>query len=158
MIISPAWGNKFVKLDPKTGAVSEWLPPFPVSLEDHSSYVVNRDRGCFLRDLYDMSYRYYYSPKRMTYDIDLEKGTCKPVCVRYDKAEVAEHVPGFAKWSEWTQYICVEDVFNTIEQLLDDTIQGAQFDREAQLAAYGNINVSPDGDCGRKVYEYIKEH
>lgn len=156
MIVSPAWGNKFVAFDPETGKKSEWVPPFHFSLENQSTYMENWDRGRFLRNLYDKSYRYYYSPERRTYDIDLDAGTCKPVAIKYDKEEVARHVPGFAGWSEWTQYICAEDTFNTLDRLLDNTIQGGQFDRETQLKAYGNINASPDGDCGRKVYEYIK--
>lgn len=156
IIFSPGWGNKFVELFPESGEVREWIPPFPFSMEDKSSYRQNWGRGHFIRDLNDRSYRYFYAPEQITYDVNLETKECSTVDIYYDKEEVAGHAPGYVKWSEWTQYVCVEDVFNTLEQLLDRMIQGGQYNKEAELAAYESINASPEGDCGKKVYEFLK--
>lgn len=157
MIVAPAWGNKFVQLIPEKSEVTEWIPPFEMSMEDTSAYMVNLNRGCFIRDIEDLSYRYYYAPRRMTYDIDLINMTYHVTPVHYDRNNILEHVPGYAKSSEWLRYICAEDVFNTVSSLLDGTIHGEQFDRDAQLIAYENVNASPNGDCGKKVYEYLTD-
>lgn len=158
LIISPNWGNKFVELDMSTGQVKEWIPPFEVSTQDKNGYWLNWGMGSFVLDLTDLSYRYFYVPERKIYDIDLKTKEAREVKVTFNKQEVCSHLSGFSKWSEWIQYIWAEDVFNTLEDLIDGNIQGNQFDKRKQLQAYAEINASVNGDCGEKVYRYVMEN
>ncbi len=157
IIISPNWGNKFVELNTNTGEVREWYPPFEIRMQDKNKYYPNWGMGFFTRDMFDGSYRYFYAPERKIYDIDLKTKKVKEVEVLFDKEEVLNHAPGFSKWSEWTQYICVEDVFNSLEDLLNNNIHGNQFDKEKQIQLYATVNASVDGDCGKKVYRFLSE-
>jgi len=155
LIISPNWGNKFVELDLNTGLVKEWKPPFEISTEDKSVYYSNWGMGYFIKDLYKPIYRYFYAPQRKSYDINLETKEAKELEIVFDKHEVFSHASGFSKWSQWTQYICAEDVFNTLEDLLNNEIHGNKFHREKQEQAYANINANVNGDCGEKIYRYV---
>ena len=157
LIIAPNWGNKFVELNVTTGAVEEWISPFEICMEDKNEYCPNWGMGYFIRDREDGSYRYFYSPERKTYDIDLKTKEIKEVEITFQQEDVFAHTPGFCKWSEWIQYICSESVFNSLEDLLDNQIHGDPYDRERQLEAFKAINASPDGNCGERVYQTIME-
>lgn len=155
LIVSPNWGNVFVEMDTGTGEVREWTPPFEITTKDKNGYWINGGMGYFVKDLIDQSYRYFYAPERKIYDIDLRTKEAREVKVTFDKQEICSHLSGFSKWSEWMQYMCMEDAFNTLEELIDGNIQGNQFDRQKQLQAYEEINASVNGDCGEKVYRHI---
>ena len=74
-----------------------------------------------------------------------------------DIEEVKAHNPGFCKQSQWMQYGCREDAFNTLPDMIRGKIAGGQFDKNLQIECFREINASPDGDCGQKIYEYIKK-
>ena len=154
LFVSPEWGNKFIELNTKTGEVNEWKAPVPIVFGDKSVYFTNWGIGYFTKDI-KQTYRYVYTPERKTYDINLETKEISEVDVVFDKKEVYEHASGFTKWSQWIQYICMEDVFNSLEDFVNNKIQGAQFDKEKQIQAYANINASVNGDCGEKVYRFM---
>ena len=59
--------------------------------------------------------------------------------------------------SEWLQYCLWEDVFNSLENLLDGKITGKQFDRERQIKAFSKINASTDGRCEEKIHQFVRE-
>jgi hypothetical protein len=156
MIFAPDWGNKFVEFNPKTGKAKEWDSPLPVTWEDKSPYIRNGGMGNFTRDMYDLSYGFYYAPDRTSYDIDLYTKEISKVDIGYDYNDVANNIRGFSIGSDWNMYFCSENVFNSLENLVTDNIHGGQFDREEQLKAYRTINVSMDGECGEKVYGFLK--
>lgn len=156
-IFAPNWGNKFVELNIATGEVKEWIPPFEVSMEDKNDYFQNWGMGYFIRDYYDGTYYYFHALERKIYRIDLDTRQVEEVKISFDKEEVLEHMPGFSRWSDWTQYMCPEDVFNSLEDLIDERIHGKPFDKEAQIKAFAVVNASVEGDCGEKVYRCISE-
>lgn len=156
MIFAPAWGNKFVELDPVSGMVNEWLSPFDISFEDKSPYVPNWGAGGFIRDILDEKHiRYYDGINRVFYELDMETKKITPIDVLFDKDDVFTHTAGFDRESEWVRYSCNETVFNTLNDLINDTIHGTQFDKKVQIAAYADVNASPDGDCGAKTYSFL---
>ena len=75
--------------------------------------------------------------------------------ISFSKEEVYSNASGYGKESQWLQYCCREDAFNSIEDELDGTIHGDAFDKQKQIQEYLQINTSPDGNCGEKVYQYI---
>jgi hypothetical protein len=156
MIFAPNWGNKFVEFDPETGSAREWESPLPATWEDKSPYIRNWGTGGFIRDMYDFTFRFYYLPERKTYDIDLETKEISGVDISYDYNDVADNIRGFSLGSDWNMYCCNENVFNSLENLITDSIHGGRFDRETQTKAYSTINASMDGNCGEKVYTFLK--
>ncbi|MBP3602590.1 MAG: hypothetical protein J6J79_00405, partial [Lachnospiraceae bacterium] len=156
IIFSPTWGNKFVKLNPNTGETEEWESPFDISAEDISPYISNWGMGSFMLDIKNTKkYRFLFSPERKLYDIDLYTKEIHEVEMGFHKEEVYRHANGYGKNSQWLQYCCVENVFNSIADELDGNIHGEAFDRQTQIAEYAQINASPDGDCGEKIYKYV---
>jgi hypothetical protein len=53
-------------------------------------------------------------------------------------------------------YCCNENVFNSVENLITDSIHGGRFDGDTQIKAYSTINASMDGNCGERVYNFLK--
>lgn len=156
IIFSPTWGNKFVKLNPNTGETEEWESPFDTSAEDISPYIPNWGIGYFVRDIGNPEkYQFMLMPERKLYDIDLHTREIREAEMQFDREDVYRHANGYGKESQWLQYCCTENVFNSIEDELNGTIHGESFDRQRQIQEYAQINASPDGDCGEKVYRYV---
>lgn len=159
IIFSPAWGNKFVKLNPKTGETEEWESPFDTSAEDISPYIPNWGMGGFVNDINNIKgCRFILSPERKLYDIDLFTKEIHEVEIGFFKEEVYRHANGYGKESQWLQYCCTENVFNSVADELDGTIHGAAFDKKKQIKEYLQINASPDGDCGKRVLRYVLDN
>ena len=156
IIFAPSWGNKFVELNPMTGKTEEWKSPFDTSAEDIDQYIPNWGIGYFVRDLMDSNkYQFILISERKLYDIDLHTKESKEVEIQFDREEVYRHANGYGKESQWLQYCCTENVFNSIVDELEGTIHGEDFDKQKQIEGYLQINASPNGDCGEKVYQYI---
>lgn len=157
VIFSPDLANKFVELDPESGEKREWLSPFVTAAEDQDDYCVNYGVGNFIREFDNLDqYSFYSAPVRKAYWIDLGTKEIKEREVVFDVDEIKAHDPGFARKSQWMQYGCQEGIFNTLPCMIEGKISGSQFKRELQIQYFKDVNASPDGDCGRKVYEYIK--
>ena len=155
MILSPRWGNKFVELDTTTYAVKEWTAPFPWTTDDISDYRKNNGVGGFYIDMHDHNWYYNYHPEHRTYRMNLGEGTCEEVPISFDKEEIRGFAQGFHSESQWMPYCCKEDLFNTLEDIITDSIHGDSFDKIKQIEAYKHVNASPEGDCGEKVYREI---
>lgn len=97
----------------------------------------------------------FFGPERKLYDIDLQTKAVHEVEIEFSKKEVYSHATGYGKESQWLQYCCKEDVFNSIVDELAGSIHGHAFDKQKQIQEYLQVNASPDGDCGEKVYQYI---
>lgn len=156
IIFAPYWGNKFVKLEPDTGEAEEWESPFDTSSEDISTYIANGAVGWFVRDINDITkYQFFNYAQRKLYNIDLHTKEIQEIGIHFDRDDVHNHASGYGKESQWLQYCCMENVFNSIEDELEGNIHGEAFDRQKQIKAYLQINASPDGDCGEKIYRYV---
>lgn len=158
-IISPYWGNMFLKLDKKTGKFSEWDPPFPTPEQGKNGYWYTWAVGTFLgkvdKGKENDTYRYFSYPERKLYDVNIDKGTSTEIPIFFDGDEVRNHEKGFCENSDWMQYCCIENAFCSLEDLLDGNLPGTPFDRERQLAAYAKITANVDGTCGDRIHETI---
>lgn len=156
IIFAPFWGNKFVKLNPMTGETEEWKSLFDTSAEDIDQYIPNLGVGYFVCDLMDSNkYQFMLTSERKLYDINLHTKEIQEVEIQFDKEEVYSHANGYGKESQWLQYCCTENVFNSIVDELEEMIHGENFSKQMQIEGYLQINASPNGDCGKKVYQYI---
>ncbi len=161
LILSPAFGNMFVSLDINTGIASKWIPPFEMPDKPKSGYIGAWAHGSLyknvIRDTSENKCSYYGIFDRKLYEVDLEAETAKEIPVSFDMDELKEHTYGFCDQSPWQRYGCNEDAFNSLQDLIDGTISGAGFDRDKELASYGEITANPDGTCGRKVFEFVDD-
>ena len=156
LVLSPNWGNKFVQIDIDTDEASEWVPPFDYTTDDKNDYWKNWGMGYFYLDSFDWTYKYFYAPEHIIYDLDLEKNTAAPEHTAFDKEDVFRLASGFHRESQWMPYVCFEDVFNSLNDIAAGNIHGPAFNKDHQTEAYRSINASPDGDCGEKVFRYLK--
>ena len=154
---APAYGNKFVVLNPKTGEKKEWKAPF-ASLNRKNGYYNIWSHGSFLGDYKKPAHwRYFNIHERKTYDVDFDSGEVRECSICFDKHNVKAHARGFGVDSQTIRYCCREDAFHSIRDFLDGTLCGTPFDREKQLAEFSKINASVRGDCGEKVYQFIRK-
>lgn len=158
LFFPPLWGNKFIYIDSADDSVQEWNSPIKARKKCKNGYLSLWSEGYFLPYEENATLRYYCHGDRAIYDIEPESGQLSEVEIQFDKAELTQHEPGFAENSQWLQYCCCENVWNTLQDFLDGTITGNQHDREQQLAAFSKINASIDGDCGEKVHQRIMEN
>ncbi len=157
VIFSPMWGNMFVELNPETGEVKEWESPFEITFEDINDYMPNGGIGVFGKDVLKDEYRYYYYPKNQIFKIDLDTKEIEQIKHgSYSKEDIYSLEEGYHPISEWMKYCCCEGQYNTLKDLLDDNITGNKHKKLKQLEDYADINSSIEGDCGEKVYWYLK--
>lgn len=155
IVFSPLWGNKFVCIDKKSGEAKEWESPVKTKAWPKSGYYPLSGVGYFLRREHDSAFRYNDSIHRKVYEMDTRAGDCKEVDIVFDVDELKRHEPGFAEHSQWMQYCCMENAFNSLKDFIDGTITGNPFDKEKQLAAFAKINANVDGTCGEEVYRFV---
>lgn len=187
VFLSPYWGNMFLRLDRETGEMREWKPPFPALDREKNGYFLAGAKGNFLpyyaiggsggngaapmgSPLHcepedgsgtgmgtQWDCRYFSVLDRKFYDVRLETGECREVSVDFDTKELRAQTAGFWEQSEWLQYACKEDAFNSLTDFLDGNVTGAAFHRERQLRDYEKIAANYDGTCGEKVHGFIKD-
>mgnify|MGYP002677519918 CR=1 FL=1 len=155
---APAYGNKFVKLNPITGEVREWKSPFSAVQLSSNGYCPVWGHGCFIADNKDSDHwRYFNAHERKTYEVDFASDSVEECEISFDEMNVRAHVRGFGADSQWMRYCCREDAFHSLQDLLDQTLCGAPFDKVQQVKAFAKINASVDGDCGKKVYQFVTQ-
>lgn len=160
VIVSPAWGNMYVELDEISGEMKKWEPPMPLMMKCGEEYFqsygmggiwFNQSEGASDQCLL------WYAPERRLFMVNILTDEYEELQISFDEEQFINHIPGFGRESEWLQYGCYEDAFNSIQRLLDGSVIGHSYDKQKALQAYGMINASVDGDCGRKVYRYAKK-
>lgn len=158
-IISPNWGNMYLSFDEETGKMEEWKLPMGSANRGKNEYFPTGGMGGFVitwQQLGKPDCRIWYAPERKLYDMNVFTKEYKEVEIEFDYEDLLAHEPGFMEESEWMQYCLMENVFNSLKDLLDDKITGNPFDREKQLKAFEKINANTDGTCGKNIYEFVK--
>ena len=153
VILSPLWVNMFVKIDKTSGSIEEWQPNKKMIPEGLNCYFPTWDIGTFIRKINEETYRYYYTPERKLYDVNLWTGLFTEILICFNYEELKEHESGFCDWTEWFRYVCYENSFQSIKGLLDDNLYGNRFHKEEQIESYKMINANDDGTCGIEVYK-----
>lgn len=157
IVVPPLWGNMFLLINMKTGAVKEWKPPFVVLEEGRNGYFLSWDMGVFLKrtdTLGEGTFRFFYGIERKLYDINLRTKEYKEIEIVFQTQELLDHEPGFGMISDWLKYGCDEKALYSLKEFLDGTVKGQPFDKEAQIQAYKEIAANSDGTCGEKIHQF----
>jgi hypothetical protein len=157
-LISPELGNMYLCLDINTGDMKQWNPPACISQEMYVDkgyykslgmggfpYWADEDGNCLI----------WTTSNRRLYNINLETEEISEVEIKFDLNDLCQLERGFGKISNGMVYGCIENVFNSLDNLINGKIIGNQYNKEKQIEAYKAINASPNGDCGEKVYRYL---
>ena len=160
LYIVPRWGNQFLKLNKATGEIVKWDTNFSPSPKTANGYLYTWAIGCFIwgglkcdsRDL-----KFVYWPTRKLYHVNLDDDIWEEIPISFDDESKYQMQIGYDRMSTWFLYGCMENAFNSLKDLLNDTIHGKQFDREQQLAAYSSIAANIDGTAGGKIYKFVME-
>lgn len=159
MYIAPCWGNMFLCLDKITGEIRQWNFPLPVPENRKNGYYNSWSVGYFVwcpEDIGKETYQFFSLRDAKLYDLNLETEAYREIPIEYDLEELKCHEQGFCEDSDWLQYMCWENCFNSLYGFLDGNVTGSPFDKEKQLKAYERIAANNDGTCGEKLHQYIR--
>ena len=154
VILAPLYGNMFVSIDRETGNVGKWEIALDCSLKDMAGYKYTGAVGFFCRQTERGKCLFFHCVSRRLYEMDFVEMVANEITISFDADDLSKHPAGFAELSEWVRYGCEESAFNTLEDLINGDIHGGQFDRERDLAAYGEVAANIDGTSGEKIHEY----
>ncbi len=158
MYLPPQWANMYIRLNKKTGEMEEWKPPMEMPEECDKGYFPSGGKSYFTHpagEHGENEYHLFSIYNRKLYRLDLDTEEYREVPIEFDRNELEEHEPGFMENSEWLQYACEENAFNTLSDFLDGNMKGHAFDRERQIRAYSKIAANNDGTCGEKTHQFI---
>ena len=157
VFLSPAWGNMFVRLNKKTGKMTEWKNNIPVSNNvSHGYFYHFTGTGVFYNSLNTKDIYYFHISDRQLYEFDITTKTFNKIDIQFNVDELKQQSHGFSNQSSWIPYSCFENAFQTLKDLLDETLPGRPFDKESQLIFYKHLNASIDGTAGEKIYQFVK--
>lgn len=158
--LAPYWADKYFVLNKKTGEIQEWQPDFGKQKAIKNGYFLVWEKASFVRSVGDSDreeYLLYSDLDRKLYRVNFRDGDCTEIEIVFDETELKQHITGFKECSQWLQYACEENVFNSLKDFLDGTIKGEAFDRARQIRAYGEIAAHSDGTSGDVIYQFVKE-
>ncbi|MEK4362272.1 hypothetical protein MKX68_07110 [Paenibacillus sp. FSL M8-0212] len=156
---APYWSNMYIKLNRFTGESIEWRPPMDTPDDIENGYYFSWCKSIFHYSI-DKAKKFYNLVSlydRKFYNIDLETCSYEELNIEFNINELKVNEPGFSKNSEWLQYCCEENAFNSLADFLEENITGNPFNKGKQVAAYGEIIANNNGTCGEKVHEFIIE-
>lgn len=157
----PQWANMFICLNKVTGEMTEWKPPFELPEKPLNGYYTSWAKAYFLRpsgEHDENEYHLFSVFDRKLYFINMKTEEYREIPVEFDVQELIDNEPGFRENSEWLQYACDENAFNTLPDFLDGTITGHAFNRVDQVRAFEKNAANNDGTCGEKIHQYVCRH
>ncbi len=153
-LLAPALSNMFVRLDINTGVMEEWKAPFDTNEEIQSVYYKTGLNVVFLDEVNDNVYEVFDAKKRRMFNINVKTNEFKVSQINFNRDEIEKHIIGFGRISDGLIYGCCENVFNSLENFLNDNIIGESFSKESQLEAYKKIAKNADGTCGINIHKF----
>ncbi len=158
---SPTWANMFIRINKKTGEITEWKPMINLP-EQEKKWLFSM---LYIEDAFQPSgnyngagYYYFSALDRKLYDINLETGEGKEIIIEFAMEDILANENGFRENSAHLQYACEENACNTLTNFLDNSITGNTFDKERQLKAFRKVVANIDSSCGDKVYHFMCEN
>lgn len=158
--LSPFWGDRYIEINKKTHEIREWNPPFKEPEAIKNEYFLTWNKANFVRPVdgsAEQEYLLFSAWDRKMYKVNPETGDCGEIEIVFDKDQVKKQEPGFKEDSQWFQYGCKENAWNSLKDFLDDTLTGTPFDKERQIQAYSEIAANCDGTSGENVYRFVSE-
>ena len=157
VFLAPYWGNMFVRLNKKTGQMQEWKTPFKIVTKTENGYFSFIRLSAFNYSPDKKEIFFMYCPEKQWYNFDLKTKTFDKIDIDFNLEDLRENAVGFTVRSKWIPYGCFEGPLHTLKDLINDTLPGKKFNKEAQLHSYERFNASMDGKAGEKIYQFVKQ-
>lgn len=157
--LPPNWGNMYIRLDKRSGEMTEWIPPFEQPETAKNGYYISSGKSYFIRSQEKndgKTYRLFSAIDRKLYELNLETNEYQEIKIDFALSDLYGNQPGFQENSDWLQYACQENAFNSLPDFLSENITGSDFEKARQIRSYGKNAANNDGTCGEKVYEYAR--
>ena len=157
--LPPHLGNMYIRLNKRTGEMTEWKPDFGQQRGAKSGYYSSIGNAYFTKQAKGKKnvYNLFSTQDRKLYEVNVKTDEYQEIHVEFDMEELKKNEPGFGEQSEWLKYCCLENAFNSLPDFLDGNIIGGVFDRDRQIRAYGEIAANYDGTSGDKIYEFVRD-
>jgi hypothetical protein len=159
VLISPTCGNMYLTLDIKSGNIEQWNPPSCISqnMYGKNGYYYTKIMGGFMYYWPDKKGNYLIESAydRKLFSLDIESDKANEIDISFKIDELVQQEAGFDVTSEWLMYSCSENAFNSLDDLISGNITGKPHSKDKQIESYSEINAAPNGDCGKRVYEYL---
>ena len=151
------WSNMSLQLDMETGIFKRWIPAF--ESEDENSVLGGKWTFLFGQSGEKKDdFKIYSFSKRKLYSFNLNKNICQEIKIQFDIDELENNEAGFCEVAPQLPYACIENHINTLSRFLRQGTVGNTFDRERQINAYRKVNINHEGNCGKKVHDFIKNY
>lgn len=158
IFLSPLCANMYIKLNTITGELSKWEPPFEDG--EGREYFYTTAKSSFLfcssNDNSD-TVKVFSHPARKLYEVNIATNAYREIEIKFDVDELRKNEPGFRADSEQLKYCCRETAFNSLDCFLDGKIIGNQFDISRQREEYMQVAANFDGNCGKKLHDFISK-
>lgn len=158
IFLSPLCANMYIKLNTITGELSKWEPPFEDG--EGREYFYTTAKSSFLfcssNDNSD-TVKVFSHPARKLYEVNIATNAYREIEIKFDVDELRKNEPGFSADSEQLKYCCRETAFNSLDCFLDGKIIGNQFDISRQREEYMQVAANFDGNCGKKLHDFISK-
>lgn len=156
LYLTPRWANMYLRLNIQTERFTKWIPPFEAREGENK---VMWNKAVFLENQTEDGrgwIKIYSNINKKLYHVNMKTNEYEEIEIRFDPKELEKHEQGFGECPGTLKYACKESIFNSLDRFIAGTTAGNPYDKEKQLATYGELAANSDGSCGRKIYEYIK--
>lgn len=155
--LPPSWGNMFIRINTTTGKAEKWDSPFDMPNDVVNGYYGKGARCLYMytSDIVPTNDTIYSAYEKKLYKVDYDKNTYTEIPLELDLNELEKDENGFAVYSNWLQYCCMENAFNSLSDFIKGNITGNSFDKEKQLETYRAISANFDGSCGENVHKFM---
>ncbi len=158
LILSPLDSNMFISLDINTGTMEEWVKPWDKTnngvVEVQSTYFNSIMKYVFLEELAENIFKIYNAKNGKIYEVNLITNEFTEKMIGFKREQIDETEIGFGKSTIGLPYSCRESALNSLENFLNDSLTGNQFNKEKQLTEFRKIAANSDGSCGSKIHQY----
>lgn len=155
VLLSPWQGNHFIELDISTGESKIWDSPhtFRHDVKSKDFMGVGGITGVEHPEVQHGIVRLSNINSYCLVEYNLNTGTAEELHVEFDLDDLERLHAGFIKRDGI--YYCAEDQFNGLAEMITGEIKGNAYNKEYQRQNAAEINASMDGECGKRVCDYL---
>ena len=100
-------------------------------------------------------YYYFHEEKCKLYEVVLDNEKFKEIEINFNKDYLIEKNSTFANYTEYLNYVCLENIFCTLEKFMNSNIIEDKFSKTMQYKVYSEIAENIDGSCGEKIHTFV---
>lgn len=160
-VIVPALAPCFLRLDKKTKQITTFSVDFPFQPSERKNdfYNFTESNYCLAIKYSDRELLISVAYDKSLFIIDVYSGACRRIDPWLTQESMDRFVPdtGFGLFADHTDYVCVENSFVTVEDLIDQVTSGSLDIEKECREVYGKISVNLDGTAGEKIHGYMMD-